>query len=150
MAKFDTIEIPSIHRGKRPIYRAFIHCSASDKKEHDKAQVIELWHLKRKFKEIGYHFFINKNGDIQEGRSLDSVPAAQEGHNTGTIAICVSGLVKENFTTAQRHALKALCIHLDKIYRGLTFHGHCEVSAKECPVFDYKAWLGLNKQGVMI
>lgn len=148
--KFDKVNIPSIKKPKRVVTRVFLHCSASDKPEHDNPQTIEKWHLARKFKEIGYHFYIDKAGNIFEGRSLDTHPAAQAGHNANTIAICVGGLKKENFTVEQKRALIALCLHLEHVIKGLTFHGHKEVNAgKECPVFDYKKWLDLSDHGVM-
>lgn len=149
MAKFDKVNIPSIKKPKRVVTRVFLHCSASDKPEHDNPQTIEKWHLARKFKEIGYHFYIDKAGNIFEGRSLDTNPAAQAGHNANTIAICVGGLKKENFTVEQKRSLIALCLHLEHVIKGLTFHGHKEVANKECPVFDYKKWLDLSDHGVM-
>lgn len=147
--KFDIVNIPSIKKPNRVVSRVFLHCSASDRPQDDNPQTIEKWHIARKFKEIGYHFYIDKGGNIFEGRSLNTNPAAQVGHNANTIAICLGGLKKENFTIQQKRALAALCLHLEHIIKGLTFHGHCEVSNKECPVFDYKKWLDLSPHGVM-
>jgi N-acetylmuramoyl-L-alanine amidase len=148
--KFDIVNIPSIKKPKRLVTRVFLHCSASDKPEHDNPQTMEKWHIERKFKEIGYHFYIDKGGNIFEGRSLNTNPAAQQGHNANTIAICLGGLKKENFTIQQKRALVALCLHLEHIIKGLTFHGHKEVNPnKECPVFEYKKWLDLSDHGVM-
>lgn len=149
--KFDLVDVSNITKPKRKVFKVFIHCSASDNKDHDFAKVIENWHRDRGFSEIGYHYFIRKNGNVIEGRSLEKIPAAQEGHNTGSIAICVSGLAKEEFTKEQRASLKALCWTLNKLYKGgITFHGHCEVnSGKSCPVFSYKDWLGLDEYGRM-
>lgn len=149
MGKFQIVDIPKIKKPKRIVSRVFIHCSASDNPKHDNPQTIEKWHLERKFKEIGYHFYIDKAGHIYEGRSLNTNPAAQQGHNANTIAICVGGLKKELFTEDQRRALISLCLHLEHEIKGLTFHGHCEVSSKLCPVFDYKKWLDLSPHGVM-
>lgn len=150
MGKFDIVNIPEIKKPKRMVSRVFIHCSASDNPKHDNPQTIEKWHIARKFKEIGYHFYINKTGDIYYGRSLNTNPAAQKGHNANTIAICLGGLKKESFTNEQRRALVALCLHLEHVIKGLTFHGHCEVNShKTCPVFDYKKWLDLSEHGVM-
>lgn len=150
MAKFDSVELIKIVKPKRLVSRVFVHCSASDNPMHDGAETMEQWHLERGFDEIGYHYFINKSGDIQEGRSLEKRPAAQKGHNLATIAICLHGLELYMFTRAQRVSLKALAFTLNKLYGGgLTFHGHCEVSDKECPVFDYRDWLGLDASGRM-
>lgn len=145
--KFEIVNIPSIKKPKRVVTRVFLHCSASDRPEHDNPRTIEQWHLERKFKEIGYHFYIDKGGNIYEGRSLNTNPAAQSGHNANTIAICCGGL--KNFTIEQKRALVALCLYLEHVIKGLTFHGHCEVSNKACPVYPYKEWLGLSDKGIM-
>lgn len=148
--KFEKIILSEIKKPKRPVFRVFIHCSASDKREDDNALVIDQWHRARGFNGIGYHFFIRKDGTIQEGRDLEKVPAAQEGHNRDTIAICCHGLKKENFTEEQKASLLALCVTINRLYAGgLTFHGHCEVSAKTCPVYPYQDWLGLDHSGRM-
>ena len=77
-------------------------------------------------------------------------PAAQKGHNTGTIAICLHGLHKHNFTLNQYETLQNICKKINSVYDEVTFHGHCEVSAKACPVFDYKAVLELDSLGHII
>jgi len=133
---------------KRRVDRVFLHCSASDVPAHDSVSVIKEWHLARGFSDIGYHFFIHKSGQISLGRSIEQTPAAQAEHNTATIAICLHGLKKENFTKAQFDALRALALEIDKQYLSkISFHGHCEVAAKACPVFDYKKELKLDKYG---
>lgn len=142
----NTIQWPS-----REIARVFIHCSASDNQNHDNIQTIREWHLGRGWGDVGYHFFIDKTGNIYQGRPLELAPAAQRGHNEGSIAICLSGL--RNFWDAQFNSLQQLCILLNSLYPNtwtedyLTFHGHNEVSAKECPVFDYKKILALSPEG---
>lgn len=136
---------------KRTVNRVFIHCSASDNPEHDDVSVIKEWHLARKFFDVGYHFFITKDGTLQDGRDLSEIPAAQQGNNSKTIAICLAGLDKSKFTNAQFNTLYTLCRKIHLAYEGkITFHGHCEVSAKTCPVFDYKRVLFLNEKGYMI
>lgn len=137
---------------KRAVSRVFIHCSASDNPAHDNAATMDAWHRARKppFKEIGYHCFIRKDGSLEDGRSLEKAPAAQEGHNAGTIAICLHGLDEDKFTAAQFDTLRKLCGDINAAYGGrVTFHGHREVANKTCPVFDYRAVLGLDAQGRM-
>lgn len=137
---------------QRVVRKIFIHCSASDNPDHDDIMVIKEWHLKRGFDNVGYHYFINKTGTIQEGRILELVPAAQRGHNTGSIAICLHGLEKDKFTAEQFASLYNLCREINQVYEGkVTFHGHCEVDPnKPCPVFDYKTLLCLNEKGEMM
>lgn len=133
---------------RRWVNRVFLHCSASDNPAHDDVSVMDAWHKARGWSGVGYHFFIKKNGTIQVGRPIEQVPAAQGGNNAGTIAICCHGLLKEKFTEAQFNAVRALCKDINNAYNGrITFHGHCEVSSKTCPVYDYKAVLKLDKNG---
>jgi N-acetyl-anhydromuramyl-L-alanine amidase AmpD len=132
---------------KRDVDTVFLHCSASDNYDHDDISVIRDWHLKRGFDDVGYHFFIKKNGTVQLGRSLEETPAAQQGYNLGSIAICLHGLKKENFTKEQYNSLVELCNQIDRAYGKILFRGHKEVSNKECPVFDYKAVLNLDDKG---
>ncbi|MDP5307912.1 N-acetylmuramoyl-L-alanine amidase [Paracoccus spongiarum] len=134
----------------RPVSRVFLHCSASDRPEHDSAAVIDAWHKANGWAGIGYHYFIRKDGTLESGRDLNKVPAAQGGHNTGTIAICLHGLEISKFTPAQFASLRGLCIQINRAYAGnVTFHGHCEVSPKSCPVFTYEDVLGIDAEGKM-
>ena len=135
---------------KRNINKVFIHCSATDVKSHDNIETIREWHINdNKWSNIGYHYFIRKNGTIEEGRGLEIIPSAQKGYNTGSIAICLSGLHIDLFTQKQFEALINLCEQINKSYYKITFHGHCEVSKKACPVFDYKNVLDLDNEGYM-
>ena len=133
---------------ERSVDRVFIHCSASDNPKHDSIDVIRKWHtdeppLGHGWSDIGYHFFIKRDGTIENGRDLRRTPAAQRGHNRGTIAICVHGL--ESFTSAQFEALRKLCNEINRSYSYITFHGHNEVNPhKTCPVFNVKEVLGLD------
>lgn len=136
---------------QRFVEKVFLHCSASDKPEHDSVKVMRDWHVKGNgWSDVGYHFFIRKDGTVEPGRDLEKIPAAQAGHNTGTIAICLHGLAVEKFTKAQFRSVIELCKAIKAAYQGMvSFHGHCEVSAKSCPVFPYKKVLGLDDHGSM-
>lgn len=136
-----------IHQVPRRIDKVYIHCSASDNPLHDDIAIIRGWHLERGFVDVGYHFFIRRNGTVQAGRALEKIPAAQDGHNAGSIAICLHGLEKSKFSKEQFRALTALCDEIQEVYPYVTFHGHCEVSRKTCPVFDYRQVLALDKNG---
>lgn len=131
----------------RHVNRVFIHCSAASRTNID-AKEIDLWHRQRGWREIGYHYFIKTDGTLETGRSLESTPAAQSGHNAGTIAICLNGLHMSDFKPEQLFTLRDLCRQINRSYNGnITFHGHREVSNKTCPVFDYKDVLKLDSKG---
>ena len=125
----------------------FIHCSASDDEGligEEMVNEIRRWHLARGFSNIGYHFLIDREGKILQGRTLELKPATQKGHNTGTIAIMVHGL--SSFTFESLKACRLLCEAINEEYKGkVSFHGHCEVSEKLCPVFDYGEALSLDR-----
>ncbi len=136
----------------RDIDRVFLHCSASDRDEHDDVAVMRRWHVdERGWDDVGYHYFIKKDGTVQPGRDLEMTPAAQRGHNVGSVAICLHGLAAGRFTRDQYLSLIALCREIeDALDGGASFHGHSEVSSKSCPVFPYRVVLGLDDHGEMV
>lgn len=135
----------------RTVNTVFLHCSSSDQDHHDDISVIRGWHKnERNWSDVGYHFFITKNGDIQEGRSLNKNPAAQKNYNENTMAICVHGLKLEKFTEKQFESVKKLCNAINDAYGNkMRFRGHVEVDTvgKTCPVFNYKSVLSLDSGG---
>lgn len=151
MSKFP--EYSRFIKPKRRVTRVFLHCSAHDGEETDNAATMNRWHKERGWHGIGYHFFIRFDGTIEHGRSITKTPSAQKWHNRGTIAICCHGGQdsKPNAVTdAQFESLRRLCADIDEAYGGkITFHGHKEVAARGCPVYDYKSILGLDKNGYL-
>jgi hypothetical protein len=140
-------ETSYFQKPKRKVNKVFIHCSDSDSIYYG-LEEIKKDHVKNnKWDDIGYHYVITREGEIQKGRSLECIPSAQKGHNTNSIAICVCG--KRIFTDDSLLALVELCEEIHNSYKRITFHGHCEVSNKTCPNFDYGGWLNLFDNGVM-
>ncbi|WEM43059.1 peptidoglycan-binding domain-containing protein [Photobacterium sp. DA100] len=138
------------YKPKRSIEVVFLHCSASDSPAHDNVETMRKWHLARKWNDVGYHYFIRKDGLIENGRDIEKIPAAQLGYNQGSIAICLHGLKPELFTEQQFNSLISLCRQINEAYENqIIFRGHCEVSNKACPVFDYRTVLGLDHFGEM-
>lgn len=135
---------------RRDVHFVQVHCSASDRPEHDDVAVMRRWHLARGWADVGYHYFIRKDGTVEAGRDLEAVPSGIKGHNTGAIAVCLHGLAVERFTPAQFDALRGLSDQMNAAYAdvgGLRYVGHRELAAKDCPVFDYQAVLGLDEEG---
>lgn len=157
--KFKEISTEQVERPSRYVNRFFIHCSATDNEgpayEGAKlAESVDRWHRERGWSGIGYHFVIDKEGVLVTGRDIELTPAAQGRYNRHTLAVMLHGLEKDKFTQVQLATLKKLCKRLDTLYNNskrlppkLTFHGHCEVSAKSCPVIDYKSLLKLDNAG---
>lgn len=136
----------------RHVTKVFLHHTAftGDLPADKLAKTIDMWHRQRGWAGIGYHYVIDFQGRVAAGRSLEKTPAAQGGHNTGTIAIVLNGTREDNFTETQLASLKEVCEAIDRAYQGnISFHGHKEVSATLCPAYDYKALLKLNSRGYM-
>ena len=134
----------------RTVKRIFIHCSDSDWRHHDDISVIRKWHVEENgWEDVGYHFFIKRNGKIQKGRDLEITPSSQKGYNSRTISICLHG--RNKFSKKQFESLKKLCLEIHRAYNGkITFHGHREVAdEKTCPNFDYVKVLNLDAHGRM-
>lgn len=120
-----------------------IHCSDSDHPHHDNIDIIRQWHTQeRGFNDVGYHFVITKNGGIQFGRPIDKMGAHALRYNRNSIGICLTG--KHTFSEHQYDTLRKLVSSLKIILPGKQdVKGHCELSSKTCPNFDYKKVLNL-------
>jgi N-acetylmuramoyl-L-alanine amidase len=126
----------------RKVNWIIIHQSASNNPSHDDISVIREWHKnERNFSDVGYHFFIRKNGEVQKGRDEDKVGAHCKGHNSGSIGICLSGEGEK--TPEQLQALEILLIDICSRHEleKKDILGHSDLAATECPGFDLHAWL---------
>lgn len=128
----------------RNIKKIIIHCSASDNKNHDSIAVIRRWHKAKGYKDVGYHYFINKLGRIEQGRPLEQIGAHVRGHNRDSIGICLSGL--NHFTDKQRESLKKLLKTIKKLTsKNLPVYPHNKFTKKKtCPNFDIEKFLNGN------
>ena len=54
----------------RKITDIIIHCSATVEGVNVSAATIDMWHRKRGFNSIGYHYVIGIDGTIQSGRPV--------------------------------------------------------------------------------
>ena len=84
-----------------------LHCSNSDVPSHDNVVTITAWHRARGFKNIGYHYYITKEGSVFKGRPDTEAGAHCKGYNENSIGICLGG--KDYFTEAQFTACANLC-----------------------------------------
>jgi N-acetyl-anhydromuramyl-L-alanine amidase AmpD len=121
----------------------------------DKVAEVRRWHVQdRGWKDIGYHFLIDRDGTLALGRPVDQVGAHTQGHNTGTIGVSLFGgfgssatdEFSDNFTPEQDKALRSLIETLSSLYGIKKVSGHNEYAAKACPSFSVPKWFG-KKQG---
>lgn len=122
----------------RKIKKLIIHCSASDNPAHDYIHVIREWHIKeRGFRDVGYHYFIRKNGEVEIGRPESDIGAHCQGENLNSIGICLSG--EKLFTSDQFFSLRKLVSDLITKYKLFSEdvypHNHFNKD-KTCPNFN--------------
>ena len=106
-------------------YQICVHKSGWDGYNHKWADQV-YWNMNtmkdyhvnvRKFSDIAYHFVIERDGTLMEGRDINYCPASSKGHNDNVIAICLIGeFTREEPTQDQLDVLQNLILHLTKTY----------------------------------
>lgn len=132
-----------------------IHYSATPIERDYTVADIDAMHRARGFREIGYHYFIRKDGTVETGRDLSQpgrfeVGAHSKGENSSSVGICYEGGVRasapnvgfDSRTHAQKTAMIALIISLQERFPGAIVEGHRDMpgAATQCPGFDARAW----------
>lgn len=146
----------------RPITEIIIHCSATRPEWMErfpiakKVEEIRRWHVQgRGWRDIGYHFLIDRDGRVAKGRPVDQVGAHVQGHNTGTIGVCLIGghgsserdKFSDHFTAAQEKALQKLLADLMKAHPDARrISGHNQYAAKACPGFNVPDWYAAGRE----
>ncbi|WP_054058882.1 peptidoglycan recognition protein family protein [Pseudomonas asplenii] len=126
-----------------------IHCSATKPTMDIGLREIRQWHVQQGWLDVGYHFIIRRNGQVETGRPQDVVGSHVKGHNSDSIGICLVGGIdsagkpEDNFTDAQWTALDGLVWEASKVwYPEARICGHRDLdSGKACPSFDVASWL---------
>ncbi len=137
----------------RQIKQIAIHCSATPEGVDFSADDIRGWHLQRGWSDIGYHFVIRLNGDIEEGRPIEKTGAHVKGYNSQSIGICLVGGLDDNqqpkatFTDNQLIALEGLLTGLSAFCPNAEILGHRDFPNvhKACPSFDVRHWLATGE-----
>lgn len=141
----------------RPIAEIILHCSATrpewmaGQPINKAIDEIRRWHVDGNgWSDVGYHFLIDRAGNVGYGRPVARVGAHVRGHNTGTIGVCLLGghgasahdTFSKNFTDEQDVALRDLIARLRKEHPTIMLiSGHNHYAAKACPGFQVEPWL---------
>lgn len=122
-----------------------VHCSATKKGQHVTVGEIRMEHLQRGFSDIGYHYVISEQGEIQPGRPITKQGAHVSGHNPGNIGIClIGGLDKtgkpaDTYTEVQYELLRYLITDLASKF-----------GIKEENILGHRDWYGdTNQDGII-
>jgi peptidoglycan hydrolase-like protein with peptidoglycan-binding domain len=111
---------------------------------------IRRWHMQdRGWKDIGYHWVIDRDGSLLAGRPETVIGAGVASHNNGVIHISMLGghgsaetdRFSEHFTLAQDAAVRGLIRAITARTTITRVSGHNEWAAKACPGFYVPSWL---------
>jgi len=127
-----------------------IHYTATPVERDFTAADIDAMHKRRGWRGIGYHFYIRKDGTVENGRPLRERGAHVKGHNHHSVGICYEGGVyaadpntgHDTRTPAQRTAMRRVIWEMIIRYPGAKVVGHRDMpdAATQCPGFDAGAW----------
>ncbi|MDF0504867.1 N-acetylmuramoyl-L-alanine amidase [Burkholderia cenocepacia] len=126
-----------------------VHCSNTKPRQKvDKAYMERVHRLKGRLW-IGYHYVIDRKGNIETGRELHQVGGHAPGFDAKSIGICLAGGLDQegnrtdNFTKDQRENLLQLIAMLHQKFPQAIVVGHRDLpNAKtECPNFDVQQFL---------
>lgn len=131
----------------RTITLIIIHCSATPEGRSLSFEECRRDHIMhRHFRDIGYHFYITRDGTVHDGRPIEKVGAHCEGHNSHSIGICYEGGLDANGkpadtrTEAQRKALKSLVERMHRLFPKALIVGHHNLNPrKACPCFKVES-----------
>ena len=128
----------------RTITLIILHCSATREGQSFGFEDCRRDHIRhRGFRDIGYHYYITRDGTVHRGRPLELVGAHCRNHNRHSIGICyeggldAEGRAKDTRTEAQKISLSTLVGELKERFPQALVVGHRELDpGKECPCFE--------------
>ena len=149
---------------RHPVTGIFIHCTATpwdwrkgDSSEQRVAAIRQMHIRERGWRDIGYHWLIDRDGTILPGRKETEIGAHVAGHNTGSLGVSLFGGITskprdpflKNFTARQEVALLDLLADIRDRTKITSIRGHNQVDAgKACPGFWVPDWL--KAEGVRV
>lgn len=126
----------------REINYIVIHCADTPRGQYFDIDDIRKWHVEeRGWSDVGYHYVVLLNGDVQRGRLDHIVGAHASGHNSDSIGICyIGGKGEDTRTLQQKVSLETLLRYMRLMYPSAKILGHRDLgmTSKTCPSFDAK------------
>ena len=127
----------------RKISMIVLHCSGVKPNVHQDISVIDVYHRKKGWNGVGYHFYVRRDGTVEVGRRLEEVGAHVVGHNRYSIGICYeggldsAGEAADTRTPEQVRALRELVERMHAYFPTAVIVGHHDLNpGKPCPCFD--------------
>ena len=125
----------------RQIDNLVVHCADTPDGAYFDVDDIRKWHVEeRGWDDVGYHYIVLLDGQIQKGREDKTQGAHVGGHNSNSIGICYigGGNGEDTRTTPQKASLVYLISFLRRLYPDSVVLGHRDFEGvtKACPCFD--------------
>lgn len=152
---------PKIYQGigRYPVTKIILHCA--DTRPYwmmgrplvEDVTEIRRWHVEQRgWRDIGYHWVIDRDGKRAPERSETEIGSHVEGHNRGTIGTCLLGgygakaddQFESDFTPVQREAVVRLIVEIKARTAIRTVSGHNDYAVKACPGFQVTIVLKLG------
>ena len=154
-----------LKKSHRTIKEIIVHCTATPEGQDVSIESIRRDHKAQGWGDIGYHYVINRKGEVLNGRDVEYAGVHCKGHNQYSIGVAyIGGLEnkpgvpyskqkpKDTRTLKQKAALLNLLKELRKLYPSAKIIGHRDTSPdlngngivepcefiKACPSFDAK------------
>ena len=128
----------------RTVTLIIVHCSATKATSNYSFLDCKADHIQnRRYTDIGYHFYITRDGEIYRGRPLERNGAHCKTHNAHSIGICYEGGLDghgnpaDTRTLMQKGSLLALLRELKRMFPKAIILSHHDLNPmKACPCFD--------------
>ena len=125
----------------RTITLIILHCSATREGQSFDFEQCRTDHIShRGFSDIGYHFYITRDGVVHNGRPLERIGAHCLHHNRYSVGVCYEGGLdregrpRDTRTVPQKIALEALLRELKRMFPRALIVGHRDLDPrKDCP-----------------
>lgn len=119
----------------RDITHIIIHCTASPDYMDIGASTIKKWHTDRGWSDIGYHYVVRRNGEIEKGRPDERIGAHAKGANSKSLGVVWVGT--NNPSPEQEKSLFSLIHYLMGKYNvkieNVLGHKEAVATSKSCP-----------------
>lgn len=141
----------------RKVTEINVHCAATKpgwwagKTSVERVAEIRRWHVQDNgWRDIGYHFVIDRDGSVHTGRKLSETGAFEPKVNAFAVGVCLIGgygsaatdEFSKHYTPDQDEALRKLIGKLQEQFPSVTkVTGHNDYASKACPGFNVSRWL---------
>ena len=101
------------YQNYREVRLLVIHCSATRYDRDFPVEALRSSHKARGFADIGYHFYITRDGELHRCRPVNQIGAHAAGWNDKSIGICYEGGLDEQGRPADTRTYAQRCTLMD-------------------------------------